>query len=348
MKKIFAALLASAVLTGCYEKYVKDYDYSGVYIAYQYDLRTFVVGEGMKFQIGSVLAGVLSNDRDRSVYYLLDDELVTGNLAHYNGLDKLGQPSEPFTAFEVMSGASTSGNVSQSYVTEAIKSSGIRELTPLPREYFRVSQEEKMTVSRGRHTGTITVKADSAAFLADAQASNKPYYAFGFRITSADADTILLSKSFEVIAVRYENMLFGNYYHGGTTSVVDAAGTVLSSEVYPTKIPSDEGTHGVYTLTTVAPDALTTNFKGTQEGSLRLTLDGANVTVATTDAAQPVEDLGSSFNRARLLQNRKIFLHYRYANGDNTYTVVKDTLTFRNRIRDGVNEWQDENPKNYN
>ena len=115
-----------------------------------------------------------------------------------------------------------------------------------------------MTVSRGRHTGTITVKADSAAFLADAQASNKPYYAFGFRITSADADTILLSKSFEVIAVRYENMLFGNYYHGGTTSVVDAAGTVLSSEVYPTKIPSDEGTHGVYTLTTVAPDALTT------------------------------------------------------------------------------------------
>ena len=143
-------------------------------------------------------------------------------------------------------------------------------------------------------------------------------------------------------------MLFGNYYHGGTTSVVDAAGTVLSSEVYPTKIPSDEGTHGVYTLTTVAPDALTTNFKGTQEGSLRLTLDGANVSVATTDAAQPIEDLGSSFNRARLLQNRKIFLHYRYANGDNTYTVVKDTLTFRNRIRDGVNEWQDENPKNYN
>ena len=233
MKRIFAALLATALLTGCYEKYVKDYDYSGVYIAYQYDLRTFVVGEGMKFQIGSVLAGVLSNDRDRSVYYMLDDELVTGNLAPYNGLDELGQPSEPFTAFEVMSGASTSGNVSQSYVTEAVKSSGIRELTPLPREYFRVSQEEKMTVPRGRHTGTITVRADSAAFLADAQAGSKPYYAFGFRITSADADTILLSKSFEVIAVRYENMLFGNYYHGGTTSVVDATGTVLSSEVYP-------------------------------------------------------------------------------------------------------------------
>ena len=49
----------------------------------------------------------------------------------------------------------------------------------------------------------------------------------------------------------------------------------------------------------------------------------------------------------RQLQNRKLFLHYRYPNGDGTFTVVRDTLTFRNRIRDGVNEWQDENPKNY-
>ena len=73
-KRIFAALLATALLTGCYEKYVKNNDYSDVYIAYQYDLRTFVVGEGMKFQIGSVLAGVLSKDRDRSVYYMQDGE----------------------------------------------------------------------------------------------------------------------------------------------------------------------------------------------------------------------------------------------------------------------------------
>ena len=27
---------------------------------------------------------------------------------------------------------------------------------------------------------------------------------------------------------------------------------------------------------------------------------------------------------------------------------VKDVLSFRNRIRDGVNEWQDENPAHYN
>lgn len=349
MKKILATLLAAATLAGCYDEYVKDYDYSGVYIAYQYDLRTFVVGEGMKFTVGSVLAGVMDNERDRSVYYALDDELVTGDLAPFNGLDELGQPSAPFTAFDVMSGKSTSGTVSQSYVTTAVKASGIKELTPLPREYFTVSDEEKMTIRRGRHTGTITVRADSAAFLADAKAGRNPYYAVGFRITSADADTILLSKSFEVIAVRYENKLFGNYYHGGETQVVDARGEELSKEVYPTAVPSDEGTHGIYTLTTDAPDALTTNYIGTKEGSVRLTLDGKEIRVSgSVDGSKEIEDLGSRFNDARLLQNRKLFLHYRYPNGDGTFTVVRDTLTFRNRIRDGVNEWQDENPKNYN
>ena len=311
MKKILATLLAAATLAGCYDEYVKDYDYSGVYIAYQYDLRTFVVGEGMKFTVGSVLAGVMDNERDRSVYYALDDELVTGDLAPFNGLDELGQPSAPFTAFDVMSGKSTSGTVSQSYVTTAVKASGIKELTPLPREYFTVSDEEKMTIRRGRHTGTITVRADSAAFLADAKAGRNPYYAVGFRITSADADTILLSKSFEVIAVRYENKLFGNYYHGGETQVVDARGEELSKEVYPTAVPSDEGTHGIYTLTTDAPDALTTNYIGTKEGSVRLTLDGKEIRVSgSVDGSKEIEDLGSRFNDARLLQNRKLFLHY--------------------------------------
>ena len=321
MKKILATLLAAAALAGCYDEYVKDYDYSGVYIAYQYDLRTFVVGEGMKFTVGSVLAGVMDNERDRSVYYALDDELVTGDLAPFNGLDELGQPSAPFTAFDVMSGKSTSGTVSQSYVTAAVKASGIKKLTPLPREYFTVSNDEKMTIRRGRHTGTITVQADSAAFLADAQASRNPYYAVGFRITSADADTILLSKSFEVIAVRYENKLFGNYYHGGVTQVVNAQGEELSKEVYPTAVPSDEGTHGIYTLTTDAPDALTTNYIGTKEGSVRLTLDGKEIRVSgSVDGSKEIEDLGSGFNGARLLQNRKLYLHYRYPNGDGTVT----------------------------
>ena len=32
---------------------------------------------------------------------------------------------------------------------------------------------------------------------------------------------------------------------------------------------------------------------------------------------------------------------------DGSYDEVRDTLAFRNRIRDGINEWQDENPGHY-
>ena len=47
MKNRIAALplLLALFCSGCYDDYVEDYDHSGVYVAYQYDLRTFVVGE---------------------------------------------------------------------------------------------------------------------------------------------------------------------------------------------------------------------------------------------------------------------------------------------------------------
>ena len=52
MKKILAILSLGLLTVSCYEDYVKDYDFSAVGVAYQYDLRTLVVGEGMKFDRG--------------------------------------------------------------------------------------------------------------------------------------------------------------------------------------------------------------------------------------------------------------------------------------------------------
>ena len=37
----------------------------------------------------------------------------------------------------------------------------------------------------------------------------------------------------------------------------------------------------------------------------------------------------------------------KYVNSDGNTCYAQDTLTFRNRLRDGVNEWQDENPSHY-
>ena len=347
MKKIkFIVAAAALACTGCYDDYVKDFEHTGIYMPYQYDLRTFVVGEGMRFDVGVVLGGTSANGRDRSVRYAVEPALVTGNLASLLGSDD--EELEPFTAFGVMSGVSASGSVSQSYVTDAVKASGISDLTPLPAEYFSLSDPERMVVRSGRHTATVTVKADER-FLADPHASPLPYYALAFRIAEADADVVPLEKSFAVIAVRYENMLFGNYWHGGVTTVKnDATGEVVEKNEYPLEIPHDDSR--VYTLTTVAPDALTTSRLGDWEGSLRLTLcDDGGLDVASADGRYVIEPFGDGcyFNRAKRLQDRRLFLNYKFANGDGTTTYIEDVLVFRNRVRDGVNEWQDENPENY-
>ena len=110
----------------------------------------------------------------------------------------------------------------------------------------------------------------------------------------------------------------------------------------------------MWTLTTETPHTLTANAVGNElngtKAQLRLTVDedsGAVTVSAVEGATYVVEPDGECrFNQARLLQDRKIFLSYKYVKAGETWHV-KDTLTFRNRIRDGVNEWQDENQEAY-
>ena len=332
--------LGLLALTGCYEDYVKDFNYSGAYLAYQYDLRTFVVGEGMEFKVGAVLGGVMENTRDRDVWFAFEDDLVTDDLRLY-----VPDAETPFTAFTEMTGTTSVGAVSQDYVKSAMAASGIKALTPLPLESVKVSEDKCFKIKKGYHTGTITIKADSAAFLALPGAGPKPYYAIGFHITSADVDTVLLSRSYEVIAVRYENMLFGDWYHNGKTEIRQANGDLVSVSSYHGDINSSD----ICSLSTVAPDAVVADKLGNTDGKLKITINGGAVSLSKADgSAVEVEDMGSKYNNARLLQNRQLYLNYKFANADGTVSVVSDTLSFRNRIRDGVNEWQDENPEHYN
>ena len=321
MKKIFALLILAIALVSCYDDYVKDFDSNAVYFTYQTDVRSFVVGEGMKIQIGVNLAGVMENNKDRNVGFQIDNTLVTPAIlaAMQGGVTYIKNATLPVTT-----------------------------LLPIPSNYYTLSNTSTMVIKAGQHTGVITLKPDSAAFLADA-ATKIPTYAIPLRITSADADTILISKNYQVIGLKYENMLFGNYLHGGVTTV-DSAGTMVKPLVYYTTV--NQGDTKIWTLTTVAPNALVSNGYSDQTSTtkkeLTLTLSGTNITVSSASGSTNtyLADGASTYNAAKLLQNRKILLNYKYVVGVKTFHC-QDTLTFRNRIRDGVNEWQDENPSHY-
>jgi hypothetical protein len=322
MKKIFVFLILSIALVSCYDDYIKDFDYSSIYFTYQTDVRTLVVGEGMTIKVGVALGGVRENTMARNVSFKIDNNLIT-----------------PAILAAMKAGSS--------YISTSV--SGLTTLLPLPANYFSLSDNSKMIIEPGQHSGYVTLKADSVSFLGDA-ATIKAKYVLSLYINSADADTVLEPKRYSVIGLKYENMLFGSYWHGGVTTVKDASGNTVSTTTYRTTIPVPE--NQTWKLTTVAPNSLTINGYSnvtTTKAEMSVTLNGGSITVSSvtggTKVIQP--DGNSTYNQARLLQNRKIILSYKYANIDGTTSYAQDTLTFRNRIRDGVNEWQDENITHY-
>jgi len=322
MKKIGLILMVAVALVSCYSNYITDFAYDGIYFPYQVDARTFVVGEGMKIEVGAALGGVRENTKDRQVTFSLDNSLINA------------------ATLTLMKGGAQ-------YIKDAVVP--VTTLTPLPSDYFTLSNNSKIVIKSGQHTGTIVMKIDSAKFLADPN-TLFANYAVPFYMVSADADTILQAKRSAVIGVHYENMLFGNYWHGGITTVKDASGNTIQTIAYYTAVNQPE--NKIWKLTTVGPNALVTNGysdQTTTKGEMKLILDGTNITVTSNAGSSftVLPDGTSSFNRAKLLQNRKILLNYKYVNAAGNTCYAKDTLTFRNRIRDGVNEWQDENPANY-
>ena len=323
MKKILMVLMLAAALVSCYNNYIEDWSYDGVYFPYQYNVRTFVVGEGMKIQVGVDLAGDRENTRDRNVVYTRTNALLSAGL-------KLMKAT-----------------ASEQYIKDAVVP--VTTLLPLPANYYSLSDTCKIVIKTGNHMGSVTVTVDSTLFLAD-PLTLFANYAIPFQLLSADVDTILPTKSTAVIGLKYENMLFGNYWHGGVTTVKDATGATVQTIAYYSSVNQPE--NKIWKLKTVAANALVTNGYSdltTTKNEMKLTLDGTNIIVSTnagsTFAVLP--DGASSFNRAKLLQNRKILLNYKYINAAGNTCYAKDTLIFRNRVRDGVNEWQDENPANY-
>ena len=329
MKKILALIVLSIAMVSCYEEYLLDYPTTSIYFPFPQDVRTFVVGEGMKFEVGAALGGVRQNTKDRNVSFILDPALITpARLASMktSSWGHIKNPTLPVTALQL-----------------------------LPTTYYQMTPSTTtMVIKSGWHNGTVVIKADSANFLNDSLNTIVSTYVLPFYITQADADSILEPYRSNIVGTRFENMLFGNYWHGGVAQVVrpghPRGDTTI---VYKTTVPTQENL--IWTLTTVGPSTLTCNGYSNAtvsagKAQFNMTLKGTKIYLsAGANASYPFTSIGdATFNRAKLLQARKIFLKYTYTDPVTTYTwTCTDTLTFRNRIRDGINEWQDEHPSNY-
>lgn len=303
--------------TSCYEDYVRDFDHTGAFIAYQYDLRTFVLGEGEQFKVTVALAGTMKNDQDRNVELVSDPALLSG-------------------ALENLKNASMT---SAAYVSKEITAANLTALTPLPETHYTTEGIDGLCIKKGNHTAAITLRA-TEDMKNDAKVY-APYYAVAYRIQSADVDELVEGKDFTVIAVKCENRFYGTWSR--TTEIVsyDAAGQEISTDRSEQSLADEK----CYTLSTVDAVTVKSDRRAGTAGEMILAFNGNDITVSSSDGK--VTGTGS-FDGSKLLQNRKLNLEYTVTAEDGTRQEVKETLYFRNRMRDGVNEWQDENPENYN
>ena len=181
MKKILAFIVLSVSMVSCYEDYIKDYTHSAIYFPYQIDVRTFVVGEGMKIEVGAALGGVRENTRDRNVSYILDGSLLPAAL-------------------------SSMKIASQGYIKNSV--APVTTLTQLPSTHYTNSNSSTMVIKKGWHSGTVVIKPDSVNFLNDSLKTLYAYYALPFYITEADADSLVKDRRSNVVGLKFENMLF--------------------------------------------------------------------------------------------------------------------------------------------
>jgi hypothetical protein len=330
MKKLLAFILLSIAMVSCYNNYITDFTYDAIYFPNIMDVRTFVVGEGMKVDVGVALSGVHSNNRDRNVSFTFDNTLITPAL---------------------LAAEQTTSNAWIKAPTLPVAA-----LLPLPSTYYTITNPNTMVIKKGTWAGVVTIRPDTTNFLNDSLKTMYGTYVLPFEITAADADTVLLSKNHNVVGLKFENMLFGNYWHGGAALINRPAFGVNPAKpdttiVYRWSV-SDASTK-IWTLTTAGPCTLYTNGyynQQTAKAELKLVLKGATVFVsAAAGSTKPyVSDGTSTYNAPLLLQNRKVYLKYKYLDAGTGYTYhCTDTIYFRNRFRDGVNEWQDENPAHY-
>jgi hypothetical protein len=325
MKKILAFIILSVAMVSCYDSYIYDFTYTSVYFPYQMDVRTFVVGEGMKIDVGAALGGVRENTIDRNVTFAFDNSLITPTL-----LANMKAASQPYIK---------------------IPATPVTTLLPLPANYYTISNPNTMVIKTGQHMGAVTIKPDSVTFLNDSLRTMYSTYIMPFKITAAQSDSIKYNKKINTVGVRFENMLFGNYWHGGAARVSMYNNPNVDSATIVYRWAVNDIASKIWTLTTVGPKTLYTNGyfnQTTTKNELRLVLKGTTVYVSSAPGSTYtyLPNGASTFNRSKLLQERKIFLNYSFVAKNKTYRCT-DTIYFRNRLRDGVNEWQDENPSHY-
>jgi hypothetical protein len=319
--KIFIGLVvALGTATGCMknkEANLPDYDYQAVYFAYQYPVRTVVLGEDLfidntldnqrKVEIKATVGGTRENKNDIAINFVVENSLL-------NNLN-----------------FSTGG-----------------ALKPLPASYYTLASNQ-IVIPKGSLLGGVQVQLTDA-FFADPDAI-KNAYVLPLKMTGVQTrDSILAGKNFVFYALKFVNQWHGNYLRRGADVMTNGA-TVRNVKRHAAYVERDEvnmlNTKSLNQLEfpVVFKDAANNNFTCT----LLLTFDNAGKCTITTNTAKfTATGTGSFVKKGEVkswgnIDRDALYLDYQVAytgvnvgSGSTATTITgsiatKDTLVMRDR-----------------
>jgi len=208
--KIFIGLVvALGTATGCLknkEADLPDFDYQAVYFAYQYPVRTVVLGEDLfidntldnqrKVEIKATVGGTRENKKDIAINFVVDNSLL-------NNLN-----------------FSTGGVIK-----------------PLPANYYSLASNQ-IVIPKGSLLGGVQVQLTDA-FFADPDAI-KNTYVLPLKMTGVQSrDSILSGKNFVFYALKFVNQWHGNYLRRGADVMTNGA-TVRNVRRHAAYVERDE------------------------------------------------------------------------------------------------------------
>ncbi|WP_158655279.1 BT_3987 domain-containing protein [Flavivirga eckloniae] len=213
--------------------------------------------------------------------------------------------------------------------------------TLLPNDYYTLGSPNKITIPKGEFLGLLDVKFDSL-MIANDELLKELHYAIPMRMVSTSADSILKGQDEIIIPVKLMNTYEGNFYQVGSVKEFFTVSKVLDTAyVYgdPGDLTSDVS---IRELSSIMMDTVRINGVANRIGdnySMKLKVNTEDNSV--TIIADPSSDFQVEENGFSLWDpvKRKFTLKYKYTVGDKDFEV-EETLTFRNRIRDGINEWR--------
>ncbi|WP_170179706.1 BT_3987 domain-containing protein [Flavivirga rizhaonensis] len=213
--------------------------------------------------------------------------------------------------------------------------------TLLPSDYYTLGNSSKITIPKGEYLGLLPVKFDSLK-MANDQLLKDFNYALPFKMVSASVDSILEGKGQTIIPIKLMNTYEGNFYQVGSLKEFFTATKVLDTAyVYGNYFDLTDNIE-IRELSSIMMDTVKINGVANRQGdnySMKLKVNPEDNSV--TIIADPSSDYQVEENGFSLWDPvKRIFtLKYKYSDGGKDFEI-EETLTFRNRIRDGINEWR--------